>query len=196
MHLPPLRFQHLRPRSVASSGPRIKKSIAGLRLERNSSPCFRPTEQTTRPAGLLACRARRRRHARDRRVSLEVLGNSDTALFAGFGTFAMLVFTDFGGPLRDRFIAYVGLTGAGCVLIAIATSLSGDAWLAAGAMAIVGFAISFAGALGGSVAAASIAATLAFLLAVTVPADAGEIAARVAGWGPRAVARLRPRKPG
>jgi uncharacterized membrane protein YccC len=114
--------------------------------------------------------------------ALVVLDSDDVALFASFGSFAFLAFADFGGPTAQRVAAYLALTGAGAVLIAIATPLSGNPWLAAPAMALVGFAIAFSGFFGGYVAAAGTAATLAFVLAVTVPADAADIAPRLAGW--------------
>jgi len=43
----------------------------------------------------------------------KVIGNPQTATFAAFGSFAMLVLVDFTGPMRSRFIAYLGLSGAG-----------------------------------------------------------------------------------
>ena len=115
-------------------------------------------------------------------IALLGIGSDDVALFASFGCFAMLAFADFGGPSRSRVTAYLALTGAGAVLIAVATPLSQDPWLGAAAMAVVGFVIAFSGFFGGYVAAGATAATLAFVLAVTVPADAADIGPRLAGW--------------
>jgi uncharacterized membrane protein YccC len=116
-------------------------------------------------------------------LCLVVLADQRTALFAGFGAFAMLAFADFGGPPLRRGRAYVCLTAVGGVLLTVGTLLSGSAWAAALGMAVVAFAITFAGSLGGYFAAGGIAAILSFVLAVAVPADAGEIPARLAGWG-------------
>jgi uncharacterized membrane protein YccC len=115
-------------------------------------------------------------------VADKVIENQQTALFASFGSFAMLVLADFGGPPRNRLAAYVSLAGAGAGLIALGTLCSRSAWLAAGAMAVVGFAILFSGVINGYAAAGGTAAMLTFVLPVTLPAPASDIAARLEGW--------------
>lgn len=109
-------------------------------------------------------------------------GNEQTALFAAFGTIAMLLFVDFGGPLTVRLIAYATLAVACSGLIALGTICSHHAILAAVVMAVVGFAILFAGVLNGYFAAAASAALLTYVLPVMVPADAADIPARLGGW--------------
>ena len=109
--------------------------------------------------------------------------NPQVALFAAFGSFAMLAFAHFGGPARKRFAAYIALTVGGAGLIAVATILSEHVWLAVVGTAVVGFAASFGSVLGGYVAAGSLAATLSFVLAVAVPAGVDDIPARLLGWG-------------
>src|SRR5439155_24079539 len=42
-------------------------------------------------------------------VADKAIGRPQTSLFAAFGSFALLVLTEFGGPLRTRFLAYLGL---------------------------------------------------------------------------------------
>ena len=42
------------------------------------------------------------------------MDNPVAALFAGFGSFALLGFADFGGPTRPRGGAYLTLTAVGC----------------------------------------------------------------------------------
>jgi uncharacterized membrane protein YccC len=116
-------------------------------------------------------------------LSLAVLGNKQMALFASFGSMALLVFVDFGGPWRPRLRAYLILFMAGAALVVIGTLCSRSAWLATLSMALIGFAILFAGVLGDYVAAAHASATLAFVLAVMVPAGAVAIPSRLAGWG-------------
>ncbi|SRR5579871_4189515 len=115
-------------------------------------------------------------------LSLEKWHSPQTATFAAFGTFSMLVFADFGGPPGARAAAYVALAGGGALLIAAGTLLSGATWLAAAGMAAVGFVVVFAGVLGGYVAAGGFAALLAFVLAVISPATLADLPARVLGW--------------
>jgi uncharacterized membrane protein YccC len=116
-------------------------------------------------------------------LSLAVLGNKQMALFAAFGSLALLVFVEFGGPWRPRLRAYLALTVAGAALIVLGTLCSRSTWLATVVMALVGFAILFAGLLDDYVAAAHASATLAFVLPVMVPADVAAIPSRLAGWG-------------
>ena len=42
-------------------------------------------------------------------ISLELIGLAEMALFAGFGSIALLVFVDFGGAWRPRLSAYLAL---------------------------------------------------------------------------------------
>jgi uncharacterized membrane protein YccC len=116
-------------------------------------------------------------------LSLAVFGVKQMALFASFGSMALLVFVDFGGPWRARLRAYLVLFMVGAALVVIGTLCSRSAWLATVAMALIGFTILFAGVLDDYVAAAHASATLAFVLAVMVPAGAAAIPARLAGWG-------------
>ena len=110
------------------------------------------------------------------------LDDPQIAAFAAFGSFAMLVLADFGGPVRARLLAYVSLALTGAALIAIATACSRNAWLAAGAMAVVGFGILFSGAINGYFAAGGAASILAFVLPVTIPAPLSAIPTRLEGW--------------
>ena len=70
----------------------------------------------------------------------KVIGQPQTSIFAAFGSFAMLVLVEFGGPPRTRLLAYVGLACVGAAFITLGTLCSRNAWLGAGAMAVVGFA--------------------------------------------------------
>jgi hypothetical protein len=113
----------------------------------------------------------------------KVIGNPQTAIFAAFGSLAMLVFVDFTGPMRSRFVAYLALACVGAGNIVLGTFCSRNAWLAAGAMAVVGFAILFSGVINGYFAAAGTAAVLTFILPATIPVPFSEVPARLAGWG-------------
>jgi len=73
----------------------------------------------------------------------KVIKDPQTATFAAFGSFAILVLADFSGPRRTRLVAYLALAAAGAVLIVLGTLCSRNAWLAAAAMAVVGFAVLF-----------------------------------------------------
>jgi len=110
------------------------------------------------------------------------VGNEQTALFAAFGTIAMLLFVDFGGPLAIRLLAYGTLAVASSALIALGTAVSHNAIIAAVVMALVGFVILFAGVLNGYFAAAASAALLTYILPAMVPADVADIPARLLGW--------------
>jgi len=120
----------------------------------------------------------------------KVVGNPQTAIFAAFGSFAMLVLVDFTGPMRSRFVAYLALACVGAGNVVLGTFCSRNAWLAAGAMAVVGFAILFSGVINGYFAAAATSALLSFILPVTIPAPFSEVPARLEGWGLAAAAAI------
>jgi hypothetical protein len=120
----------------------------------------------------------------------KVIGNPQTALFAAFGSFAMLVLVEFTGPTRSRLVAYLTLACVGAGNIVLGTFCSRDAWLAAAAMAVVGFAILFSGVINGYFAAAGTSALLTFILPVTIPASFSEVPARLEGWGLAAAAAI------
>jgi uncharacterized membrane protein YccC len=120
----------------------------------------------------------------------QVLGDPQTTIFAAFGSFAMLVLADFSGPLRTRLTGYAVLGCAGAVNIVIGTLCSQDPWLAAAAMAVVGFAILFSGVINGYFAAAATAALLTFILPVSIPAPMSAVPARLEGWALAAIAGI------
>ena len=112
----------------------------------------------------------------------KVIEDSDTTLFAAFGSIALLVLTDFGGPWRRRLVAYLGLAIAGAVLIPLGTLCSQTPWLAVAAMAVVGFLILFSGVISTYFAVAGPAALLLFVIPVAFPGPASAIPARLEGW--------------
>jgi len=113
----------------------------------------------------------------------KVIGQPQTSIFAAFGSFALLVLAEFGGPPLTRLLAYLGLGCVGAAFIALATLCSRSPWLAAAAMAVVGFATLFAGVFSGYFSAAATGAILAFVLPVTIPAANSAIPDRLEGWG-------------
>ena len=119
-----------------------------------------------------------------------VIGNPAVATFAAFGSFAMLVLVEFGGSMRQRLEAQVALAVAGAVLVCIGTLCSRSTALAVAGMALVGFAVTFAGVVSSELASATTSLLLAFILPVSLPAPASAIPDRLAGWGLAAGAGL------
>jgi uncharacterized membrane protein YccC len=112
----------------------------------------------------------------------KVIAQPQTSIFAAFGSFAILVFVEFGGPWRTRLLAYLGLACVGAVYITVGTLCSRSALLAAGAMAVVGFVTLYSGVISGYFAAASTGALLTFILPVTITAPNSAIPDRLEGW--------------
>jgi uncharacterized membrane protein YccC len=123
-------------------------------------------------------------------VGDRLIGNADVATFGAFGAFAMLLLVDFGGPLTQRLQAQAALAFVGAVFICVGTLASATPWLAAVAMAAVGFCLLFAGVVSSTLATASTALLLAFILPVSVPEPASAVPDRLAGWGMASVAGL------
>jgi uncharacterized membrane protein YccC len=113
----------------------------------------------------------------------KVIERPQTSIFAAFGSLAMLVFVEFGGPPRTRFLAYLGLGCVGAAFITLGTLCSRNAFLAAGAMAIVGFGTLFSGVISGYFAAGATGALLTFVLPVMIPVPNSAIPDRLEGWG-------------
>src|ERR1700688_5172554 len=64
----------------------------------------------------------------------KVIGNPQLASFAAFGSFAMLLLVDFGGPMAERLQAHLVLAAVGAVFVCVATLASRSTWLAVPAM--------------------------------------------------------------
>src|SRR3984957_18125138 len=120
----------------------------------------------------------------------KVIGNPQLATFAAFGSFAMLLLVDFDGPMAERLQAEAALAVTGGVFVCLATQASQTAWLAAVAMAVVGFGVIFAGVVSSVLAGATTALLLAFILPVSLAAPASAVPDRLAGWGMAAGAAL------
>jgi uncharacterized membrane protein YccC len=120
----------------------------------------------------------------------KVIGNPLVATFAAFGSFAMVLLVDFAGPMRNRLQAQAALGVVCAVLICIATLVSRSTPLAAVAMALLAFAVLFAGVVSSVLAGATTALLLAFILPVSLPGGVSSIPDRVAGWGLAATVSL------
>ena len=160
------------PGSVTASGPVLGPASLVSRWKARD-PGLRATKRSVRAAvlvpGVFA-------------IAEFGIGNAQTTLFAVFGSFALLLFADFGGPTRARLRANVGLFGAGVVLIVVGTLCSSHAATAVIGMAVFGFAVLFAGSVSPQAAVGATAALLTFVLPVAVPAGASAVGSRLAGW--------------
>jgi hypothetical protein len=119
-----------------------------------------------------------------------VIENPQIALFATFGSFAMLLLADFGGPIADRLRALAALAGVGAVLVCLGTAVSRNAWLAAAVMGVVGFCVLFLGVISSLFASATVAMLLSFVLSASLAGPFSTIPDRLAGWGMAAGAAL------
>ena len=108
--------------------------------------------------------------------------NSQTPLFAVFGSVSLLLFVDFGGPLRIRTRSFLVLWVAGAAFIVVGTLCSTHPVVAVASMAVVGFGVLFAGVVSPQAVAASTAALLFFVLPVSEQAPASAIGDRLLGW--------------
>jgi uncharacterized membrane protein YccC len=116
-------------------------------------------------------------------VGEKVIGNAEVATFAAFGSFAMLLLVDFSGPMRERLQAQAALAVVGGIFVCAGTLASSPAWLAAAAMALVGFGVLFAGVVSSVLAGASTSLLLAFILPVSLAGPPSSVPDRLAGWG-------------
>jgi uncharacterized membrane protein YccC len=112
-----------------------------------------------------------------------VLGNPVLATFAALGSFAMLLLVDFGGSIRNRLQCQAALAVACMVLISIGTLASRTTWLAAVVIALLAFAVLFAGVVSSVLASATTSLLLPLIIAVSLPGPASSIPDRLEGWG-------------
>jgi uncharacterized membrane protein YccC len=135
-------------------------------------------------------------------LSYKVIGDLQVATFAAFGGFATLVMATFGGRLKDKLLAHLGLAVAGSVLLVIGTAVNFNVVLASLVTLPVVFCVLFAGVGGPNAASAATAALLAYVLPAASPGAMSMVPERLAGWwlasvaGTLAVLLLSPRAPG
>ena len=112
-----------------------------------------------------------------------LFANAQVSLLGAFGSFSLLLLVDFPGRPRTRFLSYVALFLMGSCFIALGTFVSTDKVAAVAAMAVVAFAVLFAGVVSPQAATASTAALLLFVLPVAVAEPAAAVGPRLVGWG-------------
>ena len=122
-------------------------------------------------------------------IGKEVVGDPIVAVFAAFGSFAMLLLVDFSGSMRRRLQAQVALAVAGAVLVVVGSLVAGTVWLSVASMAIVGFAVLFSAVVSSVLAGATTSLLLAFILPVTL-GDVSSPVEPLAGWGIAAAGSL------
>ena len=123
-------------------------------------------------------------------VGEKVVGNPNFAVFAAFGSFAMLLLVDFTGPMRARLGSQAALALAGACLVCVGTLASRSTWTAVALTAVVALGILFSGVVSSVLAGATVSLLLALVLPVSIAAPASAIPERLAGWGTAAGASL------
>ncbi|MFE2822372.1 FUSC family protein [Streptomyces sp. NPDC059271] len=111
-------------------------------------------------------------------------------LFAAFGSIGLLLFVEFGGPMRDRLTEQSALIVTGAVLISLGTLVSREVWLSTVATAVVAFLVLFSGVVSSALAGASTSLLVSFILSTTLPGSVDAIPDRLAGWGLAGAASL------
>ncbi|MGW4489663.1 FUSC family protein [Amycolatopsis sp. NPDC004368] len=111
-----------------------------------------------------------------------VLGDAVTGLFASVGSVALLLFVDFGGPIRDRVFAQGALVLAGGALISLGTLVSRTVWLAAATTVVVAFVVLFAAVVSSVLASATTSLLVSFILPASLPGSLATLPDRLLGW--------------
>ncbi|MFI5611984.1 FUSC family protein [Amycolatopsis sp. NPDC051903] len=119
-----------------------------------------------------------------------VIGNPVTALFASVGSVALLLFVDFGGPIRDRVFAQGALVLAGAALISLGTLVSRVVWLAAATTVVVAFVVLFSAVVSSVLASATNSLLVSFILPATLPGPVSTLPDRLLGWALAGVASM------
>jgi uncharacterized membrane protein YccC len=108
--------------------------------------------------------------------------SAQVGVFAAFGSFALLLLADVRGKPRTRLITYISLFVVGSCFITLGTLASTQKVVAVVAMAVVAFAVLFAGVISPLAATASTAALLTFVLPVALAQPVAAVGPRLLGW--------------
>ncbi|WP_386430380.1 FUSC family protein [Streptomyces polygonati] len=112
----------------------------------------------------------------------KVLDNPTLAVFAAFGPLVMMLFVDFGGPLRQRVAAQIALVLASAVLVVLGTLAAQVVWVAAVGTLVVSFAVLFVGVVSSVLAGATTTLLISFVLPVSLLGPVSSVPDRLAGW--------------
>lgn len=116
-------------------------------------------------------------------LSIYVFGNEEVAIYTAFGSFALLTFVDFTGPMRNRLQAQATISLIGAVFVCLGTLTSHVVWLSVLSMGVVTLVVIFAGVVSSVLASATTSLLLVFILSTAVPGPFSGIPDRLAGWG-------------
>ncbi|MET0474470.1 MAG: FUSC family protein [Mycobacterium sp.] len=113
-------------------------------------------------------------------VGFAIGSDSQTPLFAIFGSVALLITVDFPGNRPARALAYGGLGVNGVILITLGSLVAPIPWLAVLTMFVLAVAVTLSGVLSEIVAAGQRSTLMIFVLPSCTPA--GPIPERLLGW--------------
>jgi fusaric acid resistance family protein len=115
-------------------------------------------------------------------IGEQLLHSSNVALFAAFGSVTMLLFVEFGGPMRQRLVTHAAFAVATMVPVILGTACSRTAWVAAVVALVFSFLVLFSAVISSVLAAATSGMLISFLLPVTIPGPLSVVPGRLAGW--------------
>lgn len=116
-----------------------------------------------------------------------VMNLGSDGFYTTFGLFVLLVLSDFGGPLRSRFAAYLVTGAVGMGLIVIGAFAATDVVATILVTLAVVFALCYSLVLRGYVTAAYISLLLTYIVAVTTPQAVGTLGTALAAYAAGAV---------
>lgn len=116
-----------------------------------------------------------------------VMDLGSDGFYTTFGLFVLLVLSDFGGPLRSRFAAYLVAGAVGMVLIVIGAFAATNLVATLVVTLVVVFALCYSLVLRGYVTAAYISLLLTYVVAVTTPQAVGTLGTALAAYAAGAV---------
>ena len=120
----------------------------------------------------------------------QVVGRPQYTLFAAFGAFALIGLVEFGGPFENRVRSQVALIAAAAAAIVAGTLASRDPLVSAAVMAVGTFVVLFVGVVSSQIARASNSVILPLIVATALPAGAGQLPERLAGFATAAAVSL------
>lgn len=112
---------------------------------------------------------------------VHAMGNPAAGFYAGFACLTMLIFADFGGPLGERFAAYLAAGAGGALAVVLGHVVSSNLWLAAITGIGVGATLAYVTLLRGYVGAGASTVQLGFILAATAGPHVA-LTSQLLGW--------------